>query len=296
MVWYAAEQVYPGKRFLKYAILGDDIVIADKAVKDRYLDILSNLGVDISPSKSICSEKGVCEYAKRFRVDRLKIDISPISMKNISLSRTPLGWLNFIKSLPRNLRLSTKLRIAGVGFKAASRTYHSRKHGKRVKRLIVMLTWAGKGDFSLLLALHAVLGAWIPPSVVGRLYDLLLQKFAPKDLVTPPSEVYIQPESEEFVEYTLLQRWMEQYLKYLHWYAKASTRQDSLDVFLQAPVYNRFWYRVPERESDTVFRIIHWASELMKQRNEFYELESSIEKVPSETVDYCLEDHQTIRL
>lgn len=32
VVWYAADQYYPGKKFTKYVILGDDIVIADERV------------------------------------------------------------------------------------------------------------------------------------------------------------------------------------------------------------------------------------------------------------------------
>lgn len=68
IVWFAAEQVYPGERFTRYAILGDDIVIADSAVAARYSSILDRLGVDISIGKSLFSDRGVCEFAKRFRV------------------------------------------------------------------------------------------------------------------------------------------------------------------------------------------------------------------------------------
>lgn len=32
LVWWAAEQVYPGRKFLDYALLGDDIAIADRLV------------------------------------------------------------------------------------------------------------------------------------------------------------------------------------------------------------------------------------------------------------------------
>lgn len=36
VLWYAAEQVYPGRRFERYAILGDDVIIADDSVRDLY--------------------------------------------------------------------------------------------------------------------------------------------------------------------------------------------------------------------------------------------------------------------
>lgn len=32
MVWLAAEKVYPGETFLSYAVLGDDVLIADERV------------------------------------------------------------------------------------------------------------------------------------------------------------------------------------------------------------------------------------------------------------------------
>ncbi|KAG8044296.1 hypothetical protein GUJ93_ZPchr0138g27 [Zizania palustris] len=48
----AAEQVYPGKRFLDYSLLGDDIVIADERVAIAYRAIMSELQVGISDVKS----------------------------------------------------------------------------------------------------------------------------------------------------------------------------------------------------------------------------------------------------
>jgi hypothetical protein len=52
--------------FRDYAVLGDDIVIADKAVAMSYLQIMRDLGVEINLSKSLISEqKGVLEFAKR---------------------------------------------------------------------------------------------------------------------------------------------------------------------------------------------------------------------------------------
>lgn len=36
LVWDCAEQVYPGRVFTDYAVLGDDVVIADKNVASVY--------------------------------------------------------------------------------------------------------------------------------------------------------------------------------------------------------------------------------------------------------------------
>jgi len=52
-------------KFSDYAILGDDIVIANKAVADSYLALVTSLGVNVSLHKTLYSERGVCEFAKR---------------------------------------------------------------------------------------------------------------------------------------------------------------------------------------------------------------------------------------
>lgn len=120
-MWYAAEQCHSGDKFTKYAILGDDIVILDDRVAMTYASLLERLGVSISVSKSLTSRQGACEFAKRFRLDRLTIDVSPVSIRKLATIRNPLGWYNLMLSHQVSLRLSTQLRLAGFGFKASSR-------------------------------------------------------------------------------------------------------------------------------------------------------------------------------
>lgn len=74
----AAEQAPPGTSFRDYAILGDDVVIADEAVARVYEKELSNLGLSISYSKSLISHSGSAEFAKHFRVKDLTLDSSLI--------------------------------------------------------------------------------------------------------------------------------------------------------------------------------------------------------------------------
>ncbi|KAL2225302.1 UNVERIFIED_CONTAM: putative mitochondrial protein [Sesamum indicum] len=69
VVWLAAYEVYPGKKFWDYAILGDDIVIADKRVAEAYMRIMDEMGGVISIQKSLISHNGCCEFAKRFIID-----------------------------------------------------------------------------------------------------------------------------------------------------------------------------------------------------------------------------------
>lgn len=67
VVWLAAESVYPGRKFSKYALLGDDIVIGDKRVADAYFQLITMFGVSISLPKSLVSDSAFFEFAKRFR-------------------------------------------------------------------------------------------------------------------------------------------------------------------------------------------------------------------------------------
>jgi hypothetical protein len=63
--------------FTHYALLGDDIIIADKAVASAYLTIMTDLGVTINLSKSFEMESGTCEFAKRW-ISPTMGDISPM--------------------------------------------------------------------------------------------------------------------------------------------------------------------------------------------------------------------------
>ena len=83
LVWWCAEQVYPGKRFTRYAILGDDICIADSKVAKVYRDALDTLKVQVSLPKSLVSEIGCAEFAKKLRVRALTVDLSPVSFQNL---------------------------------------------------------------------------------------------------------------------------------------------------------------------------------------------------------------------
>lgn len=242
VVWVAAEQEYPGKVFKKYAVLGDDVVIADPKVASRYETLVQRLGVKVSAAKSIRSPVGACEFAKRFRVDNLTVDLSPVSMRKAADVKSPIGWYNYVISMPKSVRLSTLLRIGGFGFKAASRPIGCPTHGKRGRRLLVMLLMFYTKCFSLETSLSIVLGRPIPPQCVGALVHALLEHFAPKELKVPPIEVFAYPGMAEFNEYSVMQGWMRQYLSYLKWYSLLYTRPVSLGDFFEAPVYTDTWF------------------------------------------------------
>lgn len=72
--------------FKEYAVLGDDIVIANKAVADQYLEILKSLGMPVNLHKSLVSHNGTClEFAKRTIYKG--IDISPVPLKEMNAAQ-----------------------------------------------------------------------------------------------------------------------------------------------------------------------------------------------------------------
>nr|UPW42193.1 MAG: putative RNA dependent RNA polymerase [Guangxi riverbank mitovirus 3] len=85
VVQYCAREVGYTKWFDNYALLGDDIVICDKQVADMYLFLMTKvLGVEINLSKSIVSNKGVMEFAKRLVSPTA--DYTPVGPKNVALA------------------------------------------------------------------------------------------------------------------------------------------------------------------------------------------------------------------
>lgn len=118
-MWLAAEKVYPGKRFCDYAVLGDDVVIADEHVAPIYASIIERLGVSISYTKSLISDSGCVEFAKKFLVNQLEVDLSPISMRVMMNYFHPFG-VYAIASKYSIKRFSTFCRLNGVGYRGLS--------------------------------------------------------------------------------------------------------------------------------------------------------------------------------
>jgi hypothetical protein len=77
--------------FKDYAVLGDDICIANKLVAEQYLLLMADLGVEINMSKSLVSSTGVAEFAKRWVVG--ETDVSPTSPSLITRLTTNLAYL-----------------------------------------------------------------------------------------------------------------------------------------------------------------------------------------------------------
>lgn len=82
LVALAASRVgFPIGTFTSYAVLGDDIVLANGQVARAYLNLMREIGVGIGLAKSLVSRNGTLEFAKRFFVRGQ--DCSAVSLKEV---------------------------------------------------------------------------------------------------------------------------------------------------------------------------------------------------------------------
>ena len=123
--------------FTLYAILGDDIVIADNAVAKEYLKIMDELGVGIGIAKSLISSSKVIEFAKKFWTPE---DATPIPFKELLVAeRNSSVLFEFAKKY--NLSLPSIMTMMGFGYKVKG-ALHSPfiKLGGRVVKTLLALT------------------------------------------------------------------------------------------------------------------------------------------------------------
>lgn len=103
----------------------------------------------------------------------------------------------------------------GLSRRSVDRFYH--KRAKRAERLFAVYhmirlpfdLWLGRG-------------APLSPYVVGVLIDILRDHSRPKDLVVPDDKFYESDDHKTLLEYTVLRRWMQQWLSWQLWYCKVA--------------------------------------------------------------------------
>lgn len=78
IIYYVCKSLGKSWKTLPYALLGDDIVIADKDVGERYMEVIKSLGLEVSSLKTHKS-KDLFEFAKRVYYKDQEITPFPIS-------------------------------------------------------------------------------------------------------------------------------------------------------------------------------------------------------------------------
>jgi hypothetical protein len=122
--------------FRDYAVLGDDIVIANGLVAREYLIVCNQIGVKVGIHKSLISRKGCLEFAKRFFVRG--VDCSSISLLEIgSASRSLVAMLEIGKKY--SLSLPKLVAILGYGYKVRGRlTRYITELSPRLRHLAII--------------------------------------------------------------------------------------------------------------------------------------------------------------
>jgi hypothetical protein len=100
--------------FTEYVVLGDDVIIWNKAVSVSYRSIMKSLGVELNLSKSILSCGLGCEFAKRTFFKG--IDVSPFPLKEAQAAHVGISpALELARKY--NISLDVLLRYLGYGWR-----------------------------------------------------------------------------------------------------------------------------------------------------------------------------------
>jgi hypothetical protein len=105
-----------GEWFTDYAVLGDDIVLANTAVADEYLLLMKAMGVEIGLAKSLVSHDGqTLEFAKKTL--HRGADVSAVPFSEYWIGRQSLGpSLELVSKY--KLSLTQYLDVFGFGYRA----------------------------------------------------------------------------------------------------------------------------------------------------------------------------------
>jgi len=141
--------------FRDYAVLGDDIVLWNKLVAEKYHEIMTSLGVEIGIAKSVISPKGLgLEFAKRTLFKGT--DVSPAPLKEAVAAHTSTSQA---LELLRKYRLNGTrwLRFLGYGYQVSLN-----KNSKQMKVIRTVMTLPR--DIDGLQRLFSFVGGFLDPS------------------------------------------------------------------------------------------------------------------------------------
>jgi len=121
--------------YTNYAVLGDDVVLGDKSVALKYLQIMESLGVGVNTSKSLLSPRGTAlEFAKRTLVKG--VDVSPVAFKEFYAASRNLGaFIQLVKKT--KIGLAPALQAMGVGWQV--RSWLNKPLGKLSARIRLLI-------------------------------------------------------------------------------------------------------------------------------------------------------------
>lgn len=153
MVQFASYQAGNKGWFDRYAVLGDDIVIADDQVALKYREFCELVGLGIGIAKSLEARGKTLEFAKKFffRGEH----VSGLPVKYWAAAQHCAGVAHALSAWYPSGSLANFVRSLGVGFKGASKVdapWHAVP--RRLKVLLVLLTQPTTGG-------RFALGTWL---------------------------------------------------------------------------------------------------------------------------------------
>jgi hypothetical protein len=110
--------------FTNYCVLGDDILIWDKAVANSYLKVIKSLGVEVGLAKSVISKNGTSlEFAKKTIFKG--VDVSPVPLKEYSAAlSSPSAFMMFTKKY--HCTIGVIKTLLGLGYKSSEHSLRLR--------------------------------------------------------------------------------------------------------------------------------------------------------------------------
>lgn len=140
MVQYSAHRAGIGGWFALYAVLGDDVVIADARVARKYRALCRYLGVTIGLEKSLVATGRTLEFAKRLFFNG--VDVSGLPAKFWAAAQGQSSVACALSAWVTRGSLGNFVRAMGAGFRVASgaQTTLWAKMPARARALCVSLT------------------------------------------------------------------------------------------------------------------------------------------------------------
>ncbi|KAF3671346.1 hypothetical protein FXO38_06616 [Capsicum annuum] len=177
----------------------DDILITDELVVQKYRILLDKLGLTVSKAKSIISKTGCIEFAKRFWVKSMQIDLSQVSLRLLLSCRTTISLYFIRNKYPERLK--------------AACCKPNRSHPLPLK------WWIGRfGNLN--------------PYLKGKIVDYLWRELKPKVIHFFPEEMVFDKE-RNILEHIVILNWVKLWLKWCHWWIYGGI---SGGDFMMAPV------------------------------------------------------------
>jgi hypothetical protein len=88
VMYYCCKELTIPYKSSKYVMLGDDVLIGDRQLALKYMEVIQSLGCEFSPLKSHVSSK-LCEFAKRYVYNG--VEISPFPVSSAPTGCRPVG-------------------------------------------------------------------------------------------------------------------------------------------------------------------------------------------------------------